>query len=149
MIAYHVLIPTSPLWPQATTQIGAIDWPAGPHLAQRMQMPAIWQPFERVIYATVDDQLAGFCALLAEDIVPDTPYSPFVSSVYVAPNYRHQGISLRLVQQAETAAEAADIDGLYIVTRHVGLYEHLDYTLVDRREDQFGRLNRILYKPFA
>jgi len=77
MIAYHVLIPTSPLWPQATTQIGAIDWPAGPHLAKRMQMLAVWQPFERVIYATVDDQLAGFCALLAEDIVPDTPLLTF------------------------------------------------------------------------
>lgn len=149
MITYHTLTPNSPLWSQATTQIGAIDWPAGPHLAKRMQTPAVWQPFERVIYAMAGEQLAGFCALLAEDIVPDTPYSPFVSSVYVAPDYRHQGISLRLVQQAERAAQVTDITGLYIVTRHVGLYEHLNYALVDRREDQFGRLNRVLYKNFT
>jgi len=149
MITYHTLTTASPLWSQATTQVAAIDWPAGPHLAKRMRTPAVWQSFERVIYATAGDQLAGFCALLAEDIVPNTTYSPFVSAVYVAPDYRHQGLSLRLVQQAEKAAEESDIDGLYIVTRHVGLYEHLNYALVDRREDQFGRLNHVLYKAFT
>lgn len=145
LITYHLLTPHSPEWSSAATQIGAIDWPAGAHLAKLMQT-ATWQPWERVIYATDGAKMAGFCALLAEDIVPDTPYTPFVSSVYVNPANRGQGISLRLVQEAEKAAQAADIDGLYIVTRHVGLYEHLDYELVDRRNDRFGRLNRILYK---
>lgn len=148
MIAYHLLTPHSATWLAAAEQIGAIDWPAGAHLAKRMKT-ATWQPWERVVYATDGDKMAGFCALLATDIVPDTPYSPFVSSVYVSPDDRGQGISLRLVQQAEAAAQAAGIDGLYIVTRHVGLYEHLDYELVDRREDQFGRLNRILYKKIS
>lgn len=145
MITYHLLTPHSPAWATAASQIGAIDWPAGGHLAQLMQT-ATWQPWERVVYATDNGQLVGCCALMAEDIVPDTPYSPFVSTVYVNPDYRGQGISLHLVQQAEAAAQAAGIDSLYIVTRHVGLYEHLDYELIDQRNDQFGRLNRILYK---
>lgn len=145
MIRYQLLTPNSPTWQSAADQIGAIDWPAGAHLAKQMQT-ATWQSWERVIYATDGPKMVGFCALLAEDIVPDTPYTPFVSSVYVNPDYRGQGLSLQLVQRAEVAAQAADTDDLYIVTRHVGLYEHLNYELVDRRDDRFGRRNRILHK---
>ncbi|WP_341779134.1 GNAT family N-acetyltransferase [Levilactobacillus sp. HBUAS70063] len=148
MLTTQLLTPHHSAWGQAAEQIGAITWPAGAALAKRMRT-ATWQPWERVVYATDGGALAGFCALLATDIVPDTPYSPFVSSVYVNPTYRGQGLSLKLVQHAENTARAAKIDGLYIVTRHVGLYEHLDYELVDRRADRFGRLNRILYKSLA
>lgn len=145
MITLKTLTPASSLWTTAATQIGAISWSAGPHLAQVMTT-AGWQPWERVIYATDGDRFVGCCALLANDIVPATDYTPFISTVYVDPAYRQRGISLKLVQTAEQAAIAANITGLYIVTRHVGLYEHLDYRLIDQQNDQFGRPSRILYK---
>ncbi|WP_143462328.1 GNAT family N-acetyltransferase [Levilactobacillus enshiensis] len=147
MITFHALKPGDTLWPTAAEKINAIDWPAGSHLAQLM-LTANWQSWERVIYATTGDDLVGCCALLATDIVPNTPDTPFISTVYVAPAYRQRGVSLKLVTQAEDAAREAGFLGAYIVTRHVGLYEHLAYQLVDQQNDQFGRLNRILHKSF-
>lgn len=148
MITIQILTPTSPNWATAAAQIGAISWSAGPHLAKVMTT-ADWQPWERVVYATDGAQFVGCCALLANDIVPATDYTPFISTVYVDPTYRQQGISLKLVRAAEQAAVVADISGLYIVTQHVGLYEHLDYQLIDRQNDQFGRPCRILYKSLS
>ncbi|WP_261810629.1 GNAT family N-acetyltransferase [Levilactobacillus humaensis] len=148
MITLQTLTPVSPDWTTAAAQIGAIPWSAGPHLSKVMTT-ADWQPWERVVYATDGDHLVGCCALLANDIVPDTDYTPFISTVYVDPTYRQRGISLKLVRTAEQAAVAANITGLYIVTRHVGLYEHLDYRLVDQQNDRFGRPSRILYKALV
>lgn len=145
MISYQTLTPHNPDWMTAANQISVVEWPAGAHLAKHM-LTATWQPWEKVIYATDAGKLVGFCALLARDIVPDTTYTPFVSSVYVAPAYRGEGISLTLVRAAETAAKDAAIQDLYIVTRHEGLYEHLDYEMIDQQTDQFGRLNHILHK---
>ncbi|KRN02643.1 hypothetical protein FD13_GL001633 [Levilactobacillus senmaizukei DSM 21775 = NBRC 103853] len=148
MLKTQIMTPADPLWNMAAEQIGAIEWPAGAALKQHM-LAGSWQPFERVIYMTDGATLVGFCGVTAEDVVRDVTYTPFISTVYVNPEYRHRGLSLTLVRTAEKVAVEAHINGIYIVTQHVGLYEHLDFQMIDQKPDRFGRTMRVLYKKLA
>lgn len=145
MIKYNVLSSNDPMWESAAKQIGSVDWHGGEYLAGRM-MNDTWQPWEKVVYATSDGEMAGFCALLEEDIVPNTPYKPFVSAVFVNSDFRGQGVSMNLVKTAERVALEAKVNKLFIVTRHIGLYEHLKYEQIDEKDNRFGIPNRILAK---
>ncbi|MGT2887122.1 GNAT family N-acetyltransferase [Streptococcus didelphis] len=96
------------LWSQAAQKIAQVEWPAGPALAKRMENDS-WSQDEAVVYLHDEGKLVGFCSIEHEDIVKEVDYSPFVSSVYVNPDYRGQGLSLRIVSLAEDFAGTQNI----------------------------------------
>lgn len=144
----HTLYQTSSDWDTWAKKIAAIDWQAGAHLAKLMTTTK-FADWECVIVAVDDDQLVGCCALLAQDIVEETGVKPFISTVYVRPDYRGLHISQQLVIRAERAAEEAHFKATYIATAEVGLYEKLGYDEFDRKPDIFGREMRLLVRGLS
>lgn len=143
----HTLTQESPDWAYWAKEIASIDWAAGAYLAKKMTTTK-FLPWERVIVAEDGDRLVGCCALLAKDIVENTSATPFISTVYVVPDYRGHHISQQLVIRAEREAEAAHFKSTFIATEHMGLYEKLGYSEFTREPDIFGREMRLLARSF-
>ncbi|MDO4680453.1 MAG: GNAT family N-acetyltransferase [Aerococcus sp.] len=147
MIQYQVLKTTDNDWFTAAKKIGAVEWPAGSAL-QKLMEQSNWEEWERVVYVTdtetSDHTLVAFGAFLKQDPLAETAYTPFVSSIYVNPDYRKRGISLKVVDHLEQAAKNQGFNTTYILTRHVGLYEKRGYAQIGEIMDRFDRKNRIL-----
>lgn len=86
----------------------AVEWKAGAYLAKRLETGQL-DALEQVIVMTDNqDNLMEFAALVQEDIVEKPSHGPFLITVYVAPDYRGQGLSLELVDRiTELAREKA------------------------------------------
>ncbi|MDO4670365.1 MAG: GNAT family N-acetyltransferase [Aerococcus sp.] len=149
MIQYQVITPQDEVWLTAAKKIGAVEWPAGGAIQKLMEQEN-WEDWERIIYVTDNETpnqtLVAFGAFLRQDPLMKTEYTPFVSSVYVNPDYRKQGISLQVVKTIEHTALELGFSPVYILTRHVGLYEKRGYVQVGEDMDRFQRQIRILKK---
>lgn len=149
MIQYQVISPQDAVWTTAAKQIGAVEWPAG-GVVQGLMEQKQWQDWERIVYvsdtSTATPTLVAFGAFLEQDPLMATEYRPFVSSVFVNPDYRKQGISLKVVQLLEETAASFGKSPVYILTQHEGLYEKRDYVQVGTAVDRFQRQIRILKK---
>lgn len=98
------------------------------------------QPGGRAIPTTVvaisDGTLLGSASLVSQDMVVRPSLSPWLASVYVAPEYRKQGVGSALVQRIVDDARALGIQRLYLYTpdrepfyHRLGwrTLEHIDY----------------------
>ncbi|KRK86493.1 GNAT family N-acetyltransferase [Lentilactobacillus sunkii] len=141
----YILDDSDDMWRHFAKLIGAVSWPAGKYLANEMLGGQV-SDWERVIVLMDGDQLAGFCAVVREDIVKNTGYSPFIGFVFVSEDKRGHGLSQQLVKLAEEQIRQIGFHKAYIVTKHVGLYEKVGYEQIDNSVDQLGRKMRILAK---
>lgn len=140
-----ILADHDPQWHHFAKLIGAVSWPAGKYLANEM-IAHHFLDWERVIVLTDGDQLVGFCAIVKEDIVKASGYSPFIGYVFVSEAYRGRHLSERLVTIAESQLTQVGFHKAYIVTKHIGLYEKFGYQQIGTSIDQMGRKMRILEK---
>lgn len=140
-----ILADHDPQWHHFAKLIGAVSWPAGKYLANEM-IAHHFLDWERVIVLTDGDQLVGFCAIVKEDIVKASGYSPFIGYVFVSEAYRGRHLSERLVTIAESQLTQVRFRKAYIVTKHIGLYEKFGYQQIGTSIDQMGRKMRILEK---
>lgn len=121
-----------PLWEKTAEFAENCTWKAGEALAARMRKNGFTDR-ERVIAAFDDDgSVIGFCTLTEKDVLPAAPYTPYVGSLYVAERYRGQRLGSRLIDRAAELAAEAGFDRIFLVSRHVGLFEKYGFTAADR-----------------
>ncbi|AMB99977.1 hypothetical protein AWM75_08335 [Aerococcus urinaehominis] len=125
--------------------LGQITWGGGQMLAKKLAHKALLAN-EAILVLTENDQLVGCGAVLQKDIVPEMTLGPFISAIYVNPEYRGRGLSLKIVTWAEAVAQAFGYQEIYIVTQHIGLYEQNNFTAIGRATDFKGRVMRVLHK---
>jgi N-acetylglutamate synthase-like GNAT family acetyltransferase len=90
--------------------------------------------------AVAHDALIGSASLVARTIVRQD-LSPWLSSVYVAPQYRHQAIGSTLVRHVERSAAKLGFARLHLFTPdREALYARLGWTLVETTEHSSRRL---------
>jgi N-acetylglutamate synthase-like GNAT family acetyltransferase len=95
-------------------------------------------PFTLV--ALEDNCLIGAASLLPKTII-HPHLSPWLSSVYVAPEFRCKGIGSMLTQQVVAEAAKMGIDKMYLFTPNAeALYARLGWNVVDHAEHQGHRL---------
>ncbi|MDD1620469.1 MAG: GNAT family N-acetyltransferase [Methylococcaceae bacterium] len=76
-----------------------------------------------------DGVLAGSAAIVVSDMDSRPELTPWLASVFVAPEFRRQGIGSRLVEQVMTQARQAGIDRLYLFTPdRADFYQKLGWT---------------------
>lgn len=97
----YILDDSDDMWSHFAKLIGDVSWPAGKYLANEM-LGGRLSDWERVIVLMDHDHLVGFCAVVQEDIVKNTGYSPFIAFVFVSEQYRGKGLSQTLVKLAES-----------------------------------------------
>lgn len=86
--------------------------------------------------AYVGGQPAGIVILRDHDLASRPDLKPWLSSLFVAPEFRRQGVGSVLMRSAEERARRIGLDCLYLFTRHqVALYQSLGWAIVGEEED--------------
>lgn len=124
-------------------QIAEVDWAAGSFLANRIRQGDLAPTDSILVVTTSTGRLAGFVGLTERDIV-DGLVGPFLSTLYVVPEQRGQGLSRYLIEQVLQLAIKQACKELYTVTQQVGLYEPYHFQQVDEVFDRLGRPMRLL-----
>lgn len=77
--------------------------------------------------------LLGSASLIAHDMDTHPELSPWLASVYVAPEHRKRGIGRTLVQRIVAEAASLGLDSLYLFTPDKErFYTHLGWTVLER-----------------
>ena len=130
------LAPTIAAWHWAewghTDPGGSLEaWTAGiAKRARRGEIPT-------TLVAFVDGELAGSTSLVEYDMDIHRDLTPWVSGVYVAPEYRGSGVGTRLIRAAEDAAASIGVGRLYLYTSSAEpFYARLGWETI--RHDRYG-----------
>jgi GNAT superfamily N-acetyltransferase len=83
--------------------------------------------------ALADGQLLGSASLVAQDMEIHPELSPWLASVYVAPEFRRQGIGSALVERVVGEARALGVSRLHLYTPDKeGFYARLGWHTLER-----------------
>jgi GNAT superfamily N-acetyltransferase len=72
--------------------------------------------YETALLAEVDGQPAGSCLFVREEIDPKHDLTPWLAALYVAPEFRKQGIATALVRAIEQHARNVGCRELHLYT---------------------------------
>jgi N-acetylglutamate synthase-like GNAT family acetyltransferase len=76
-------------------------------------------------------QLMGSAAIVQNDMDTHPEWMPWLASVYVAPEFRHQGVGSHLVNAVSEAARKAGMEALYLFTPdRVAFYQRLEWQVL-------------------
>jgi len=85
-----------------------------------------------VVIAFAGEKLFGSAMLVANDMDTRTELSPWLAGVFVAPEYRKQGIGAALVKRVVLDAWSLGIDRLYLYTPNSEqFYFHLGWSVLE------------------
>ena len=84
--------------------------------AQLTKLAAKPDEYETALIASVDGHLAGICLLVLQEFEPLHDVSPWLASLYVAPEYRKWGVARKLVAAIEDRARKHGVTRLHLYT---------------------------------
>ena len=84
--------------------------------AQLTQLATQPDEYETPLIALVDGRLAGICLLVLHEFEPLHDVSPWLASLYVAPECRKQGVARKLVAAIEDQARGHCVARLHLYT---------------------------------
>jgi GNAT superfamily N-acetyltransferase len=94
-------------------------------------------PIPATFVAVEDDQPLGSASLVQHDLPTHRHLSPWLASVFVAPNRRRTGIGGQLVRRVVEEAARLSVETLYLFTLdQEKFYGELGWTLIERGEYQ-------------
>ena len=95
------------------------------HMLEILQAWA-FTDWETLFVAIVNGKIVGMASIMKTDYYPLPEIYPWVSSVFVAEDYRGYRISEKLIDFANEYAKECGFARTYIPSEHIGLYEKLD-----------------------
>lgn len=108
------------------------SWGVGKILAKQMRSNR-FRDWESVFVALDGSKFAGFCTLVKTDCIPDVPYTPYISAMFVDERYRGNRLSEKLISFALEYAGQLGFKKVYLVSNHVNLYEKYGFTKIDEK----------------
>jgi GNAT superfamily N-acetyltransferase len=105
------------------------------HLDKR-QIPTTFvalSPLDPQTDKTAPGTVLGSASLIAHDMDTRPDLSPWLASVFVAPEHRGQGVGTALIRRVIQEAETLGTENLYLFTTpdKRGFYARLDWELID------------------
>ena len=102
---------------------------------------------ERVIVATEEDSIAGFCTLTERDELADKyNFSPFIGFIFVDERYRGKRISQKMIEAALPYVRSLGYDNIYIMSDERGLYEKFGFEKTGDYETIYGTLDQLFVR---
>lgn len=94
-----------------------------------LQILKAWEftDWETTFAAIVNGQIVGMASIMKTDYYPLPEIYPWISSVFVAEDYRGNRISEKLIDFANEYAKECGFVKTYIPSEHIGLYEKFGY----------------------
>jgi predicted N-acetyltransferase YhbS len=119
-----------PLWESLAEYAYDCSWGVGEILAKRMRANG-FSDWERVFVALDGSDFAGYCTFVKTDCIPNVPYTPYISAMFVGEAYRGNRLSEKLICFALEYAKKLGFDKVYLVSNHVDLYEKYGFVKID------------------
>ncbi len=113
-----------------------------------LHMLADWtfEEWETPFAATVNGRVVGMATLMKSDYYPLPEICPWVSTLFVAEEYRGRRISGKLIDFANDYAKKLGFERTYIPTEHIGLYEKYGYCYLRDIVNYGGGTDRLYVK---
>lgn len=94
-----------------------------------------------------DDILVGFCALRKENLKKYPEIYPWISSVMIFEEYRHQGYGTKMLQEIANKAKELGYNKVYLWTDQAPeFYKKIGYTYLQQVEKNEGGYGELFYK---
>lgn len=101
---------------------------------------------EDVILCLTDQgDLAGLCVLIDNDLPAFEDLSPWLASLIVAPAFRGQGLSRRLIEELEAMARQMGEAEVFLHTPSPKLFEAAGYAMIEQFERN-GKVHSVMGK---
>lgn len=102
--------------------------------------------WETMFAALFNNQIVGMASIAKTDYYPMPEIYPWVSSIFVAEEYRGHRISERLIEAANQYAKSLGFKETYIPSEHIGLYEKYGYHYVKDIVNYGNGIDRLYVK---
>jgi len=133
------------LW-QKTIEYGKnCSWKAGATFAKNLENN-VFTEWERVFVAVDENNLAGFCAFVKKDSIPNVEYTPYISFIFVGEQYRGKRLSEKMILMVIEYAIEIKFNEIYIVSDHINLYEKYGFIKIDEKKDYWNNDEKIYKK---
>lgn len=94
-----------------------------------------------------DDILVGFCTLKKENLKKYPEIYPWISSVMIFDEYRHQGYGTKMLQEVANKAKCLGYDKVYLWTDQApDFYKKIGYSYLQKVEKNEGGYGELFYK---
>ena len=105
--------------------------------------------WETMFVALVNNQIVGMASIAKTDYYPLPEIYPWVSSIFVAEEYRGHRISEKLIEAANQYAKSLGFKKTYIPSEHVGLYEKYGYHYIKDIVNYGNGIDRLYVKQLG
>ncbi|MBQ6559791.1 MAG: GNAT family N-acetyltransferase [Erysipelotrichaceae bacterium] len=135
-----------PLWDKTISYAQNCSWNAGSFLADKMKRNDFFD-WERVIIATEQERIIGFCSFTEKDALPEYyDFKPFIGFVFVDENRRGNRVSERMIDQAVRYAEKTGFSKVYLTSDERGLYEKYGFEKIGDYETIHGTKEQLFQR---
>jgi GNAT superfamily N-acetyltransferase len=94
----------------------------------------------------INDTLIGFYELNAKDDIDEEEYTPYLANVFVKEQYRKQGYSSYLINDAKELAKNMGYEKLYLHSHLEDYYEKYDFKFLKEVNTKLGKKRIYVYK---
>jgi len=102
---------------------------------KRMQKSLGRRQIPTTFIALEGEELLGSASLVKWDMDTKPELTPWLASVYVAPQHRNKGLGTALVERAVEEARALGVETLYLFTPdRESFYAHMGWEVLERTE---------------
>ena len=129
-------------WTKVMDYAENCSWKAGKNLANEMRNEH-FTDWERVLIAIEDGEIAGYCTVSKTDCIPDVPYTPYISFMFVGEQFRGNRISQKLIIKAMAYAKELGFEKIYLISDHDNLYEKYGFSVIDKKIAFWGAEEKI------
>lgn len=133
-------------------KMGECDWRSGKYLCDLLNSGQLFEKTgenTKLLLLTDENELLAFCTVSEKKYDIESSRTPWLGFVYVFPKYRGHRYSEMLLKHAEKLVCTAGAEGLYLSTKHVGLYEKFGYSFFGTLKDWRDEEQRIYFKSSA
>ena len=144
-MVFEAITSSNDLWKQVKEYAAICSWSAGKSLARNMEAD-VFENWERVLVAYENGQICGYCTVAKTDCIPDIPYTPYISYMFVGEEYRGNRLSQKLILFAISYLQRIGFKEVYLVSDHENLYEKYGFSVVDSALAPWGSIEKIYHK---
>ncbi|MCP9333681.1 GNAT family N-acetyltransferase [Lentilactobacillus hilgardii] len=130
-------------WADIQQQITTFKW-GGAQLTAK-KMAGTMGINERVIVAIDHKKVVGIGSLVRQDIA-DLPQTPFISAIYVDPDYREKHLGTQIVKAAQSTAKQLGFKDVYVISGLDNYYEKMGFNYQGDVTDFMGRKMKLYHK---
>lgn len=130
------------IWKKVSEYARECSWVVGKYLAEQMD-DDVFTDWEKVVVATIGEEIAGYCTIVKTDCIPNVEYTPYIGYIFVGEEYRGQRLSEEMINFSMKYAKKQGFQKIYIVSGEVGLYEKYGFVKIDEKKDMWGNDEQI------